>query len=420
MGLYDRSEPLEEQALSIRQEQFGALSLEASESLVHLGILKINLSEPNEAIEILSRAIDIREPLLTEPDQVLIEAKAALGWTIREAGEHERAAALFSEALEAQRAIDPRDDEIANLMFGLASSYHDNGMLDEADSVFRAVLDEVDPNARPTPNVVSALRRVGQVRRLREQHAAADPILSSAVEMAIRLYGPEHGTVLVARQEYLANLGALGRWTEAEEMYRESIEISERILGPGHEVTARLQEGLGSTLEYMGEYDEAAEYQRLSLQEKVLRHENRDHSGVVSSLVAVARSLALAGRHQEARDYITQAEAMSGRLGNTPSIYSISSERSLGIIATADGDFESAEAHFLRALALAEDMLTRPSHRFITGGKHDYARMLVAAGRDAEAAELLRELEGLLIERVGEPHPLVDDVRAMLARTRAG
>ena len=417
LGLYARSEPLVVQALELRTAAFGALSVEASESLIQLGVLKANMSLPNDAIELLSRAVDIREQRIDGPDELLIEAKTTLGWATRDTGLYDRATQLFTEALAHQMRLDPQAPEVAELKFGLAASYHDSGLLAEADSIFREALDGVDlVSSRPTPNALSALTRVGMVRRLREEYREADPMLAGAVDMGIRLYGPEHGIVLAAQQEYGLNLIGLGRWAEAERLFRGAVPISTRLLGPRHAVTARLQEGLGTVLEDLGRYDEASDYQKLSLEEKVLRHENRDHDGVVASLVSVARALALAGRHREARDYLTQATAMNGRLGGTGNVYAIATERTLGIMATAERDYQAAETHFTRAVQLADQVLSRRSHRFRLGALTEYGAMLVAAGRPSEAAPLFQEVLELRLETLGEPHPLIDQARELLRR----
>jgi tetratricopeptide (TPR) repeat protein len=419
MGLYAQAGPLAEQALELRTRVFGPLSREASESLIQLGVIESNASNQAEAVDLLSRAIDIRTPLVGEQDALLIEAKRTLGWEVREAGEYTRAATLFQDALEAQRAIDSSPDAVADLMFGLASSYHDEGLLEEADSVFNDILSQVDPSAKPTPNAVSALRTVGMVRRLREQYDEAEPILEAAVTMSTRLYGGEHPEVIDARQELGMNLAALGHWEEAEEELRATLIIAERVLGPDHQTTARVSEGLGGVLEDLGRYDEAVSYQQVALEEKVRRHRNRDHAGIVSSLAGVGRTLALAGRAREAGDYLTQAEAMISRLGNERSVYRISTERSRGLLAQATGDYDEAEAHFLTAIELADELLSRPTHRFATGARLEYAGMLLAAGRRSEAANLLTEVDSLLVERVGDSHPSVARARAMLREARS-
>lgn len=420
LGAYGRAEPLIRRAIDLRTEEFGEASLEVSESLVNLGVLQANLSQPADAIEALEEAVSIRESRVEGPDSILISARATLGWALRETGNNERAADLFTLALAEQRALDPRATEIADLMFGQASSLHDNGMLDAADSVFNEVLSNIDPSARPDPNAVSALRRVGMVRRLREQYREADPLLAAAVDMGSRLYGPEHGLVLNARLEYFHNQVSLGRWREAEAGYRETLEASIASLGEGHEVTARLKEGLAIALEVQGVYPEAVELQKASLLEKVLRLEDRDHPGIVVSLIAVGRVLALNGEVREAREYLRQAEEMNDRLGAAPGVPEMSLARARAFVARAEGDLPTAERHLLEAITLGEEVLSRPSHRYLTGARTEYADVLLDQGRNVEARAVLEEVEGLLVTRVGEPHPLIDEVRARRARARSG
>jgi serine/threonine-protein kinase len=420
MALFGRAEPLVERALALRSAEFGDESLEVSESLLQLGSLRLDVSDPVRALPLLERAVAIREAAAPRPDQLLVEAWSTLGWAVRARGEHARAAELFRRALDEQQSIDPSPASVADLMFGLASSYHDDGMLSEADSVFNAILSRADRDARPTPNAVAALGTVGMVRRLREQYREADPILRSALEMSERLYGPEHPTVIEARQEYALNRWALGDWEEAEELLRRALRSAERVLGPEHERTAGIGESLAYVLEDEGRFDEAVVYQQIALEEKVRRHQGQDHPGVVSSLSAVGRALALAGRLSEARSYLDRADAMIGRLGTDPSVYSIGVERARGLVAMAEGQHEISERHFLRAIGLCDELLPRASHRFATGAKVEYAGLLIAEGRLGEAADLLVEAEALLVERVGDPHPLVSEARALLRRARSG
>ncbi len=420
MGLYARARPLAVQALDLRTEVFGAASLPASESLVQLGLIHANLSEPREAIETLARAIDVRTGLVEPPDPQLIEARRVLGWELRQTGEPRRAAVLFEAALADQRMLDDSPAAVADLMFGLGAALHDEGLLTEADSIFNQVLADVDPGARPTPSAVAALSAVGMVRRVREQYRDADPILENAYRMALRLYGPQHPEVLAAQQQYALNLSALGRVDEAEGHLRTALLAAERSLGRDHQRTARISEGLGVVLEELDRPDEAVAYLQVSLEEKIRRHENRDHPGVLSSLVGVARALALSGRTQEAEDYLTQAEAMAVRLGSSRSVYRISSERSRALLAAEAGDWTRAEAHYRLAMEIGDEVLSRPSHRFATGTRIEYASMLIDAGRGAEAVSLLEEAESLLIDRLGEPHPLVDEARLLLREARSG
>jgi serine/threonine protein kinase/tetratricopeptide (TPR) repeat protein len=419
LGLYRRAEPLARQALALRERSFGPATVETSESLVQLGTILGDLGRQGEAIETLDRAIRIREPLVAFPDTVLIRAQATLAWMVRTAQESEWAAELFTAALEGERAIDPDGPGVADMTFGLAATYHDAGLLDRADSLLRSALGEIETATKPTPMAVGALRNVGMIRRVREQYRESAPILRAAVEMAERLYGPEHREVFEANAEYGLALMGTGEWDEAESVLRGALRSSIERLGPTHTTTAGLQEALAALLVDRGDFDEAVVLHQMSLQEKIVRHEGQDHSGVVASLAWVAEALVGAGRFSEARQHVTRAQEMNARLGAVPSVYDISLERSLGNMAMTEGEAASARAHFERAVALAEELLSRPDHRYAIWAKRDYALFLAEVGETERAGELLRWVLAAQIENLGEPHPRIDRTRARLASLTA-
>ena len=241
-----------------------------------------------------------------------------------------------------------------------------------------------------------------------------------AVALATRLYGEDHIEVYETQAELGLALSGAGAWDEAEELLRTAILRSSAGLGIVHPTTAGLQEALGTLLLWRYEYDEAVILLQLALEEKVYRHENRDHPGVVASLVRVAEALAGAGRFEEARDYVGRADRMIVRLETNPSVYSISAEQTLGKIAAAEGDAEKAERHFLRSIELAETLLARPDHRYTLGAKRDYAVFLTSVGRRQEAAEILDRVLEAQLHTLGEPHPMVERTRAALSAARSG
>lgn len=109
---------------------------------------------------------------------------------------------------------------------------------------------------------------------------------------------------------------------------------------------------------------------------------------------------------------------MNGRMGNVPSVYDILAEQSLGNIAAAERDYAAADAHFIRALDLADELLSRPDHRYTIRVKRDYGVFLAKAGRRAEAIETLQWVLDAQIAGYGEGHPRVERTRAALRRVR--
>jgi hypothetical protein len=110
---------------------------------------------------------------------------------------------------------------------------------------------------------------------------------------------------------------------------------------------------------------------------------------------------------------------MNRRLGENRSVYAISAERSRGIIAAGEGDVLGAEAHFLQAIGLAEELLSRRSHRFRLGAMTEYSSLLIDSGRAAEAVPILEEVLSYQMESLPAPHPLIDGTRGLLRAAQA-
>ena len=88
-------------------------------------------------------------------------------------------------------------------------------------------------------------------------------------------------------------------------------------------------------------------------------------------------------------------------------------------MASAEGAFDEAEAHFRFAIELGEELLPRAPHRFIVGAKSEYADMLLAAGRAEEASVVLEDVLDLRMSSIGPDHPLTVRTLETLQRARS-
>jgi serine/threonine-protein kinase len=91
-------------------------------------------------------------------------------------------------------------------------------------------------------------------------------------------------------------------------------------------------------------------------------------------------------------------------------------DNSLGIIAWERGDTETALRFIDRALAT---LRKQPNGALYPGVLFNKAMILHEAGRDREALALLRDVERLRIEQVGDKHPLLGDHARLLGEVQA-
>src|SRR5580692_5691575 len=113
-----------------------------------------------------------------------------------------------------------------------------------------------------------------QVKQLIEEgrYPEAVPLAEKAVELAKRVYGPEHPYTATS----LNNLGelrqAMGEYPKAEPLLQEALRIRQKVLGPEHPDTALSLNNLGELYRAMGEYPKAEPLlqEALRIRQKVL------------------------------------------------------------------------------------------------------------------------------------------------------
>ncbi|GEM_PF-6617275 len=107
-----------------------------------------------------------------------------------------------------------------------------------------------------------------------------------------------------ARHTQAADHLATGRLNEAMIGYQDLVSDTTRVLGPVNSTTVRARLGLGDACRRSGDYDHA-----LVLYESVVRYEEdrlgRAHPEALAIRLAIAETLASAGRTADARDSLT-------------------------------------------------------------------------------------------------------------------
>ena len=400
LGMLERAESLARRSLERREEYFGPASLETSESLSRLGQVLAAEGRREEAIESLRRAVVIRSAALGGPDSLLAASQASLAFELRSQGDYDEAAELFEAAVATQRALPGGEVTVPNTLLGLAATYHDQGAFDEAEALFQSALEEYDPDV-PHPMAAAALLNVGMIRRLREQYAAAEPLVKAGYEMRAALYEPDHPDVIEAMAQWGMLLQALGRYDEAEPILAAAVERANRKLGAEHETATTARATLAALDVEQGRYALASARLDTVLAAKRGRHEP-GHPSITVSIVQSADPHLEAGRFAEAREHLGQAIELSGGGG----IYGMMALQGLAEIARREGRLEEAERLLDDAVALGEERL-RENHRDNLSLGRSRAALLLEQGRAAEAAALLEEVAAAGRAKLPEPHPKI-------------
>lgn len=211
MGNLDRSDSLLSRSLDMRRTLFEPESPEVSESLVSLGLLRLDEARFDEAKALIGEAVQAGDRGLPANHPALAKAHLALAQFLVETGEYDAAIAEAEESI--RRLGHGRSEATTELTAAtkqLSAAHFYAGRYEIADSLNRVVLD---------------LER--------------------------RIHGERHPRVA----ETLINLGASqfdrGHYPEAEDFHRRGLEIIEEYYGPNHPETAYALTMLGRALVFL-------------------------------------------------------------------------------------------------------------------------------------------------------------------------
>jgi tetratricopeptide (TPR) repeat protein len=159
-----------------------------------------DLDQPGHAAAIYNRI------LTADPEHA--PSHLGLGWIARRAGDDPAAARHFAEAVGLLRSAVEADPHNLDTQALLATALRETDRLDEAEAIYRAILDQ-------RPGHVSSHMGLGWLARARGTHEAALTHFAAAAHA-----GPGDVTAHLAAAGVLANLG---RHEEAEAAYRRVI-----------------------------------------------------------------------------------------------------------------------------------------------------------------------------------------------------
>ncbi|KAK7990391.1 kinesin light chain 1 [Apiospora arundinis] len=195
----------------------------------------------------------------------------------------------------------------------------------------------------------------------------------------------------------------LGKYGEAERLYRSVLELSEKVLGREHPSTLTSMNNLAEVLRQQGKYEEAEQMHRqtLELRKKVL---GREHPDTLTSIMNIGNSLGRQGKYGEAeqmhRQTLELREKVLGR-GHPDTLASINN---LALVLGRQGKYGEAEQMHRQTLELREKVLGR-EHPATLDSINALAIVLSNQGNQKDAALKQRQaLEGY--KRIlGEGHP---------------
>jgi len=362
IGLYDREQPLLEEALKLRRQALGNESPDVAASLSHLGELARLKDDYAKSESLFREALTMRLKLMRRERPEVAETMSNLGRVLVDRGKFGEAEELLREALDLRRKLfGAENTEVAESLTGLGRLMGDTGKFHEAELLYR-----------------------------------------QALSMRRKVYGAEHPSVAHSMNNLGVMLQEQGDFKGAETLFREGLAMRRKLLGEEHPEVAMSLANLASVLQDMREYDEA---ERLYRQALAMRRKlySEEHPRVATTMHYLATLFRDKGDYEEAEALFRQSLAMRRKLLGDEHREVGASLHNLGALLYLKGEYDEAEKTERRAIETYQKSL-KPDHWLIHRSRSNLGACLVKLKRYSEAEEQLLAGYAGLKAALGERH----------------
>lgn len=273
-----------------------------------MGDVYDNLGLYSRSQALQQKAVDIRRRVLGPESPETLNSMSALAHTMLDQGRLTDAETLQRQALSVQqRVLGQEHPDTLGSMSNLGRILWSKGRYADAERLDRSVLEiEYRVLGPEHPDTLTTMSNLGFDVQSQHRFAEAEKLRRETLEIRRRVLGPEHPDTLESMNDLGNNLNAEYQLVEAEKLHRETLEIRRRVLGPEHPKTLRSMNNLAHVLTNMKRYDEAEALSRqaLEIQRRVLGPQDPDRA---LSAYNVADDAARKGHRDEAISLLNEA-----------------------------------------------------------------------------------------------------------------
>ncbi len=248
-----------------------------------------------------------------------------------------------------------------------------------------------------------ALNLQATLLKLVGRYKEAEPLYRQALKIDQATIGEQHPDYAVHLNNLALLLQSMGHYDEAEPLFRQALKIAQATIGEQHPNYAIRLNNLALLLHSMGRYEEAEPLLRQALKttQATLGKQHPDYGTRLNGLAMVLLSM---GRYKEAEPLFRQAlKITQATLGEQHPRYGIG-HNNLARLLQAMGRYDEAEPLYRKALEITQAALgeQHPSYAIRLG---NLATLLQSMGRYDEAEPLYRQALKIDQATIGEQHP---------------
>ena len=311
LGLFDRAQPLLEEALRLRRQTMGAEHPEVAESLHHLGTVVYQRGDYPGSETLYREALQLRRKLLGSNHLQVADSMDGLGRVLVARSKVAEAEPLVRDALALRRSqLEPEHKAIADSLHGLGRILSAQGKFAEAAEMYRQAL-AINRKiyGEENPSVAASLGNLGAMLHELGDYDGAELLLRNVLAMRRKLHGPEHPNVASSLAFLALLLQDKREYVEAEAYYRQALAMRRKLYGENNVRLATTMNNLATLLAAKGDYQrsETLHRQALSIRRQALGEE---HTEVGTSWYTLADLFYLKGQYPEAENLQRQAIAV--------------------------------------------------------------------------------------------------------------
>jgi eukaryotic-like serine/threonine-protein kinase len=355
LGKYAEADDFLGKSLDRRRRVAGEAAPETADSLVRLGLLRVDQAKLEEAERLVREGLASLRKTQPPGHPAIAHALVALGKVLRERGVYDQAVPPLEEAVRLYTGSPAATAELADAMTALAETHFYAGRLDLSDTLNRRVI-EMDRalygNAHP--HVADDLINLGASQTNRGHHADAGRYYQEALTILEQWHGRDHPETASAMTILAQALAPQGQNDEAAALLQQALATQERVYGPSHPRVAFVLNELGLVAMRRKNLDEAESSFARALAIYDATYQGK-HLRVGVARANLASVYLARAHYQRAADLFRQAITLYAELLPADHMNIGIAESKLGHTLFLEGRFGEAEPH----LTTAQGILTK-------------------------------------------------------------
>jgi CHAT domain-containing protein/tetratricopeptide (TPR) repeat protein len=379
------------ESLRVREDAFGADSLDYAETANDLAQLLRDLRRMDESKALAERSVTNRIRALGADDLLVAESLNTQGSVHALAGDYVVAVSMFERAMaihERRPPLERANEEYGTLCVNAAGTYQRLGKYEVAERSFEKGIEalRVKPGVDHPAYAASVLAYAALKVDL-GRYLDAERMYDEGGRLVAKELGAEHPVYATFLNNRGALFQAIGNVEAAQTDYRRSLELKRKLYGPGSLLAASTLRNLAH-LAYSRDRT-AGERLLAEAVDVYTRLTNPPPFDYVSVLLGLGRAQLDRGATSDARVTIQKGLSVAREgLGTRHPLYA-AAVRDTGLVLSAIGDAAGAERNLREAVGLAEDV-HGSDHPDLTAFVDALAGFYARQGNDDAALQLYR------------------------------